>query len=110
MLRLGKYKIYKGFVFSSAPTPAINNERSLTLVKTSLDIDEKDMILSSRRKRIERKILKISAKEIASHIFCLVRGNCEECNTIHLSQTHHPCLSMGKFKRLEYFNGALEMT
>ena len=61
-----------------------------------------------RRKRIKRKLLKVSAKEIARHIFCLVRENCEGCITIHLSQTHHECLSMGKFKRLEYFDAALQ--
>ena len=36
--------------------------------------------------------------------------NCEGCNTAHLSQTHHACLSMGKFKRLEYFDAALQRT
>ena len=47
---------------------------------------------------------------MARHIFCLVRENCEGCNTAHLSQTHHACLSMGKFKRLEYFDAALQRT
>ena len=74
-----------------------------------MDIDDKEMILRFRRKRIERKLLKIS-KEIASHIFCLVREHCEGCNTTHVSQTHHSCLSMGKFKRLDYFDAALERT
>ena len=73
-----------------------------------MDIDEKEMILRYRRKRMRRKILKVSAKEIAWHIFCLVREDCEGCNTTHLSQTHHTCLSMGKFKRLEYFDAALQ--
>ena len=75
-----------------------------------MDIDEKEMIVRFRRKRIKRKLLKVSAKEMARHIFCLVRKNCEGCNTTHLSQTHHVCLSMGKFKRLEYFDAALERT
>ena len=75
-----------------------------------MDIDEKEMIVGFRRKRIKRKLLKVSAKEMARHIFCLVRENCEGCNTTHLSQTHHACLSMGKFKRLEYFGEALQRT
>ena len=75
-----------------------------------MDINERDVIVRFRRKRIKRKLLKVSAKEIARHIFCLVRENCEGCNTTHLSQTHHECLSMGKFKRLEYFDAALERT
>ena len=72
-----------------------------------MDIDEKEIIVRFRRKRIKRKL---SAKEIARHIFCLVRENCEVCITLHLSQTHHECLSMGKFKRLEYFGAALQRT
>ena len=75
-----------------------------------MDIDEKEMIVRFRRKRIKRKLLKVSAKEIARRILCLVCGNCEGCITIHLSQTHHACLSMGKFKRLEYFDEALQRT
>ena len=75
-----------------------------------MDIDKKEMIVRFRRKRIKRKLLKVSAKEIARHIFCLVRENCEGCITLHLSQTHHECLSMGKFKRLEYFASALQRT
>ena len=75
-----------------------------------MDVDEKEMIARFRRKRIKRKLLKVSAKEIARHIFCLVRENCEGCITTHLSQTHHACLSMGKFKRLEHFDAALERT
>ena len=73
-----------------------------------MDIDEKEMIARYRRKRIKRKLLKVSAKEIARHIFCLVHENCEGCTTVHLSQTHHTCLHMGKFKRLEYFDAALQ--
>ena len=73
-----------------------------------MDIDEKEIIARYRRKRMKRKILKVSAKEIARHIFCLVRENCEGCTTTHLSQTHHTCLYMGKFKRLEYFDAALQ--
>ena len=63
-----------------------------------MDIDEKEMIVRFRRKRTKRKLLKVSAKEMARHIFCLVCENCEGCSTTHLSQTRHACLSMGKFK------------
>ena len=75
-----------------------------------MDIDERDMVVSFRRKRIKRKLLKVSGKEIARHIFCLVCENCEGCITTHLSQTHHACLSMGKFKWLGYFDVALQRT
>ena len=60
------------------------------------------------RERVKRKLIKVSAKEIARHIFCLVRENCEGCTITHLSQTHRTCLYMGKFKRLEYFDAALQ--
>ena len=75
-----------------------------------MDMDEKEMIVRFCRKRIKRKLLKVSAKQIARHIFCLVRENCEGCITTHLSQTHHVCLYMGKFKQLEYFDVALQIT
>ena len=75
-----------------------------------MDIHEKEMIVRFCRKRIKRKLLKVSAKEIARHIFCLVRESCEGCNTTHLSQTHHTCLYAEKFKRLEYFDEALQRT
>ena len=75
-----------------------------------IDIDEKEMIVRFRRKRFQRKLVKVSAKEIAWHIFCLVHENCEGCSTTHLSQTHHTCLSMAKFKHLEYFDAALQRT
>ena len=73
-----------------------------------MDIDEKEMIAGYRRKRIKQKLLQVSAKEIARHIFCLVCENCEGCTTTHLSKTHHTCSYMGKFKRLEYFDAALQ--
>ena len=73
-----------------------------------MDIDEKEMIARYRRKRIKRKLLKVSAKDIARHIYCLVCKNCEGCTTTHLSQTDHTCLYMGKFKRLEYFDAAFQ--
>ena len=73
-----------------------------------MDIDENEIIARYRRKRIKPKLLKVSAKEIARHLFCLVRENCEGCPTTHLSQMQHTCLYMGKFKRLEYFDAALQ--
>ena len=51
-----------------------------------MDIDEKEMIVRFRRKRIIRKLLKVSSKEIAKHIFCLVRENCEGCSTTFAKQ------------------------
>ena len=73
-----------------------------------LDYDEKDMIMAFRRKRLERKLLKISAKEIARIIPILIAESCAGCAIGHLSQTHHTCLSpMGKFTKLEYFDVAL---
>ena len=69
-----------------------------------MDINEKE-IVQFHRKHIKRKLLKVSAKEIARHIFCLVCENCEGCST-----THHTCLSMGKFKWLEYFDAASQRT
>ena len=73
-----------------------------------MDIDEKEMVLLFRHKRLERKLLKVSAKEIARIIPLLIRESCIGCVNGHLSQTHHTCLSpMGKFKQLEYFDVAL---
>ena len=63
-----------------------------------------------RRERNDCTILPKTHNKIAEHISCLVRENCEGCNTTHLSQTYHTCLSMGKFKRLEYFDAALQRT
>ena len=76
-----------------------------------LDYDEKDMIMEFRRKRLVRRLLKISAREIARIIPILICESCEGCTNGHLSQTHHTCLSpMGKFKKLEYFDIALHRT
>ena len=76
-----------------------------------LDYDEKEMIWRFRRKRLERKLVKIFAKEIARIIPILIRESCEGCVTGHLSQTYHTCLSpMGKFEQLDYFHVALHRT
>ena len=78
------------------------------LSSIDFDIDEKEMILCYRRKHIERKLVQVSAKEMVRIIPSLVRERCEGCITGHLSQTHHTCLTTGKFKQLEYFDAALE--
>ena len=76
-----------------------------------LDYDEKEMILRFRRKRLERKLLKVSAKEIVRIIPVVIRESCEGCANGHLSQTHHTCLApMGKFAQLDYFHVALHRT
>ena len=72
------------------------------------DIDEKELTLRYRRKRIDRKLIKITANELARVIPLLVREACVGCQTGHLSQTHHTCLTWGKLKRVECFDTALE--
>ena len=74
-----------------------------------MDIDEKEMIAHYHRKCFKRKLLKLSAKEIARHIYCLVCENCKGCTITHLSPMHHMCLYTGKFKQLEYFDAALQL-
>ena len=76
-----------------------------------LDYDEKEMIMEFRRKRLERKFLKVSAKEIARIIPILIRESCQGCANGHLSQMEHTCLlPMGKFAKLDYFDVALHRT
>ena len=77
-----------------------------------LDYDEKEMILGFRGKRLERKLLKVSAKEIARIIPVLIRESCKQCaNNGHLSQMHDTCLApMGKSAKLDYFHIALHRT
>ena len=73
-----------------------------------IDFDEKEMISHFCGKRLEKKLLKVFAEEIASIIPLLIRESCIGCVNNHLSQTHHTCLSpMGKFEQLEYFHVAL---
>jgi hypothetical protein len=53
--------------------------------------------------------MKVSAEEIAPIISQLVIENCNGCMTEHLSQTHHPCLTMEKDEQLcLYFDIALD--
>ena len=72
-----------------------------------LDYDEKEIILRFRWKRLERKLLKVSAKEIPRIIPILIRESCEGCANGH----YHTCLApVGKFAQLEYFHVALHRT
>ena len=74
-----------------------------------IDIDNREFILYQQRKLIVKKLLKVSAEEIASIISQLVVENCNGCMTEHLSQTHHQCLTMERDERLcLYFDCALE--
>jgi hypothetical protein len=56
-----------------------------------IDIDNREFILYQRQKLIVKKLLKVSAEEIASIISQLLVENCNGCMTEHLSQTHHQC-------------------
>ena len=74
-----------------------------------IDIDNREFILYQHRKLIVKKLLKVSAEEIASIISQLVVENCNGCMTEHLSQTRHQCLTMERDERLcLYFDRALE--
>ena len=74
-----------------------------------IDIDNKGLVLHHRQKLIVKKLLKISAEEIAPIISQLVVENCNGCMTEHLSQTHHKCLTMERDVQLcLYFDYALE--
>ena len=73
-----------------------------------LDIDDKEIILHHRRKRIEEILLQCYAREIASVISRLVVENCNGCHNDHHSQRHHQCLMMEKDEQLcMYFDEAL---
>jgi 16S rRNA A1518/A1519 N6-dimethyltransferase RsmA/KsgA/DIM1 with predicted DNA glycosylase/AP lyase activity len=74
-----------------------------------IDIDNKELVLHLRQKLVVKKLLKISAEEIAPIISQLVVENCNGCMTEHLSQTHHQCLTMERDEQLcLYFDYALE--
>ena len=74
-----------------------------------IDIGNKELVLYHRQKLIVKKLLKVSAEEIASIISQLVVENCNGCMTEHLSQTHHQCLTMERDERLcLYFDVALD--
>jgi hypothetical protein len=74
-----------------------------------IDIDNKELVLYQRQKRIVKRLLKVSAEEIAPIISQLIVENCNGCMTEHLSQTHHQCLTMEKDEQLcLYFDIALD--
>ena len=76
-----------------------------------MDIDDEERLLNHRRKCLTRKLILVSAKEIARIIPILIRESCEGCANGHLSQTDHICLApMGKFAKLDYFHVALHRT
>ena len=82
-----------------------------TYCTVKMDIDEKDMIMEFRRKRLVRRLVKISANEIARTIPILICASCKGCASCYLSQMHHTCLApMGKFAKLNYFDIALDRT
>ena len=53
-----------------------------------IDIDNREFILYQRQKLIVKRLMKVSAEEIAPIISQLVIENCNGCMTEHLSQTH----------------------
>ena len=75
----------------------------------STDIDNRELVLCYRQKRIEKLLLKSYAHEIAAIISHLVVENCNGCMINHLSQTHHQCLMVERDEQLcLYFDCALE--
>ena len=73
-----------------------------------LDIDDKELILHRRQKRIEEKWFKCYAEEIASVISRLVVENCSGCMIDHPSQRRHQCPMMERDQQLcTYFDEAL---
>ncbi len=74
----------------------------------SLNIDNKELVLSHRQQRIERKLVKCYAEEIAMTISRLVEENCAGCILGQLSQTQHDCLTMQRDEQLwRYYDLAL---
>jgi hypothetical protein len=75
-----------------------------------IDIDNKELVLYQRQKRIVKRLMKVSAEEIAPIISQLIVENCNGCMTEHLSQTHHQCLTMEKDEQLcLFFDTALDL-
>ena len=73
-----------------------------------LDIDDKELALSHRQRRIEKRLIRCYATEIAQIITRLVDENCVGCILGQLSQTQHDCLSMQRDERLwRYYDLAL---
>ncbi len=73
-----------------------------------LDIDDKELALSHCQQRIEKRLIRCYATEIAQIITRLVDENCVGCILGQLSQTQHDCLSMQRDERLwRYYDLAL---
>ena len=95
--------------FSSGKKQSLLSIRQRANMSKPIDIDNREFILYQHRKLIVKKLLQVSAEEIASIISQLVVENCNGCMTEHLSQTHHQCLTMERDERLcLYFDSALE--
>jgi hypothetical protein len=78
-------------------------------MSSPIDIDNKELVLYHRQKRIIGRLLKTSAAEIAAVISQLVTENCRGCATQHLSQAHHQCRTMERDEQLcMYFDYALD--
>ena len=73
-----------------------------------LDIDDKKLALCHRQWRIEKRLIRCYATEIAQIITRLVDENCVGCILEQLSETQHDCLSMQRDERLwRYYDLAL---
>jgi len=75
----------------------------------SLDIGNIELVLRHRQKRMLKKLLEVSAEEIAPHLSALAIENCNGCLIDHPSQREHPCIMMEKDEQLyTYFDRAVE--
>ena len=74
------------------------------------DIDEIEINLSHRQRRVEEKLLKCYTDEVASEICKLVLLNCNGCRIDHPSQKQHvDCLMMEAEEKIwVYFDCALD--
>jgi hypothetical protein len=96
-------------LFSIGKEQSLLSIRQRANMSKPIDIDNRELVLYHRQKLIVKKLLKVSAEEIASIFSQLVVENCNGCMTEHLSQTHHQCLTTEKDERLcLYFDHALE--
>ena len=96
-------------VFATGKEQSLLSIRQRVNMSKPIDIDNKELVLYQRQKRIVKKLLKVSTEEIAPIISQLVVENCNGCMTEHLSQTHHQCLTMERDERLcQNFDHALE--
>ena len=73
-----------------------------------MDIDDKELALSCCQQRIEKRLIRCYATEIALVIPRLVEENCVGCILGQLSQAQHDCLMMPRDEWLWwYFDLAL---